>query len=388
MSSEWSWALFGVGVDDLPIVDSTVGKRRARIARRAEKRNVSVVIGDAVVVSDLLADDLFRRAADSSSRITASVRVGVAHREFGPNRFGACAIDNVLHYDVQAACGLTSRSESAVLEHISEATASSQPGRMHEPILAPRGDRYIWSIGHWVDLLVANLLALQERIAACPQTSEIDPTATVHRTAVVERSVIGAGTTIGPYAIVRDSEIVSDVTIDEQSSISRSYIGRGAAIQTGSLVHGSVVGALSTISFHTAVRGSVLFGQSTISAPVVARSVIGPGTFLARGASVAASLISDEEVSVRHQGRSVPSGLRLLGSAVGRGARIGNGVHLAAGETVPAGAFLVTKPAPSVSIDAPVATPLMLTGNRFRSFDLSPRTTQSSSSDQNHGDIS
>ena len=127
-----------------------------------------------------------------------------------------------------------------------------------------------------------------------------------------------------------------------------------------------MVGPATVISFQTAIRGSLLFGQSTISAPVVARSVIGPDSFLARGTSIGATTLADTTVSVRHRNRTADSGARLVGCAVGRGARIGNGIALPAGYTVPADSYLVERPIPRLSPDAPRMTPLLLDGNRFR----------------------
>ena len=78
------------------------------------------------------------------------------------------------------------------------------------------------------------------------------------------------------------------------------------------------------LSFGVALRGSVVFGGSTISAPVVARSVVGEGCFLGRGVGVSATTLADTTIRVRHDGCAVDSGMRLLGCAIGNGARIGN----------------------------------------------------------------
>lgn len=262
-----------------------------------------------------------------------------------------------------------------MLDHVDSGIESPQPGRMARPILAPRGGRYIWTVGHWSDLLVANLLELQARTYQNPDPV-IDASASVHPTAVVERSSIGPGVVVGPLAVIRDSIVGAGCRIDEQTSLAGSFIDQRAIIQTGALIHGSVVGPDTVVSFHTAIRGSVLLGASTISAPVVARSVIGRNVFLARDTSIGATTITDDPVRVRIGRRTLSSGMHLLGCAIGNGARIGNGIDLPAGYEVPTDTYLVDRPLPRLGPDAERFRPLVLIDRTFRSLGLSKGPTR------------
>ncbi len=390
-ADRWATDLFDVEPARLPLLDRTVADwQRSAMAAADASADIRLRCAPEVVASPPLLAGLAAAAAEAGAPLAAAVHLGSEHREFGPNPFGGRLDGTVLHYDLvadptdganasrnldrAAPAGATSRpARPHRLATLHDGPVRLQPGRMATGIGTPTGQDFIWALGYWPDLLVINLLALQ----AATATIEADGPATIadtcdiHPTAVVERSRIGAGVSIGPFAVIRDSIVADGARVAEQTSVSGSLIGEGSEVQTGSLVHGSVVGPETLVSFHTAIRGSVLMGHSTISTPVVARSLIGRDVFLARGVNIAASTLTDTTISVRHGRRSVDSGMRLLGCVVGRGSRIGSGILLPAGYEVPADTFLADQPLPRVDADAPRRRPLLLIGRKFRSLSLS-----------------
>ena len=375
----WSLDLFSKSIDALPLLDSTIGDRRRSCIETAAALDVTLHVETGVVASNALITDLAAASRQAGHTVQAHVEVGPEHREFGTNPFrprcsafaAADPLPGCTHIDhALTATPLGEQAqapEPTVLPTLREGASRPQPGRMARPIGNPVGDRFIWGVGAWSDLLVANLLALQAKTAT---ENRIDPTATVHPTAVVENSRVRRGCTIGPYAVVRNSSLGEDVEVHEHSSISGAHIGDRSVTQTGSLVHGSVIGPDTVVSFHVAIRGSMLFGNSTISAPVVARSVIGDGVFLARDVAIGGTSLNDRPISIRRGGRWANTGIRLLGCVVGSGARIGNGLQLPAGFVVPAGAYIASRPARAVPEDIRPCTPHLADATGYRSLSL------------------
>ena len=372
--------LFGCDRDHLPVAGSSWAAWRQAMAGAAAEAGVELWASPETVASPAFVAALAEHSVRLGSPVQAEVALGELHDEFGPNALGGPGpVDGKLVYDLVVG-GRSEAPRTVAVDQLSVASRSPQPGRMARPLTAFEGDRFVWAVDHWSDLLVANLLALQARTGRIE--GEVAATAEVHPTAVVEDSVVGPGATIGPFAVVRSSEVGAGCLVDDHASVRGSILGDGTVVQPQALVHGSAVGPGTVVSFQTAVRGSVLFGHSTISAPVVARSVIGPDSFLARGVSLSASNLTDSPIAVRVGARSVATGSHLLGCAIGRGARIGNGITIPAGYTVPADTYLVERPLPRVPAHPAPATPLLLDGNRFRPL---PTLTTSQPTSQRKG---
>lgn len=362
-ASHWH-DLFGSDRESLPVAGQAWRDRRQAMVDTAAQTGHRLTAAPEILASPRFIETLAQRSAELDTPVRASVELGDLHQEFGPNTIGGPQpTDGTLSYDLVV--GSSDRpAQPVVVDQMAVAARAPQPGRMARPITSFAGDRFIWAVDHWFDLLVVNQLALQARAAGLETL--VDPAAEVHPTAVVEDSIVGPGATVGPYAVVRRSEIGAGTVVDEHASIRGSIIGPATIVQTQALVHSSVVGPETVISFQTAIRGSVLFGRSTISAPVVARSVIGPETFLARGVSISATTLLDAPIPVRIGSRAVDTGARLLGCAIGRGARIGNGITIPAGYTVPPGSYLVERPLPRIPDNTDPTSLLLLDGGRFR----------------------
>jgi len=371
MTMPWSETLFELPLDELPIAGERLVDARRRVASVAEGHGRNIVSDPAVYATSPFIEALCQ-AARPNTAAQAAVRPDALHIEFGRNQLGVEDDGNRLIYPLAAhpstgQTAVTSAVSPEVVDVPRHTTFASrpQPGRMAEPILAISTDSFIWKLAHWTDLLVANLLALQLRVRSIT-ASRIAAGAAIHPTAIVENSAIEHGAVVGPYAVVRNSSIGEGVQLDEHVSVAGSVIEDGTHVQTGALVHGSVVGPSTVVSFHCALRGSVALGRSTLSTPVIARSLIGRDVFLARGVSIGASLLGDEQVRIRSNVGSVPSGLRLLGCAVGTGARVGNGTDLPPGYEVPAHRYLAQRPVAAVDPDSANRLPLVQVEGRFR----------------------
>ncbi len=350
--------------------DAAIGGRRLRDWHEAARQAAApraLQLPDRLFVTEPFVRATLARSAGGT--VGVRVRRGRLHEEFGANRFGARCDGEDLLYDLALDPSRAPADERVSVELSPGGAEKPQPGRMRRAMFAPQGDCYIWGIGHWSDLLVANLLALQSVAPGGADTS-IAPDARVHRTAVVEQSTVGSGVRIGPYAVVQSSRIGDGCELQEHSSTVGSLLGPDCVVQTGALVHGSMVGDSTVLSFHTATRGSVLLGGSTISAPVVARSVIGRDVFLARGVQITASRLVDQPVVVRVAGRFVSSGLRLLGCAIGNGARVGSGLTLPPGFEIPAGYYLTSLPLKPLGDEFEPHVPVIVADGRYRQFTL------------------
>ena len=73
--------------------------------------------------------------------------------------------------------------------------------------------------------------------------SYVDPTATVHETAVIRGSVIDANCLVGPGAEVIDSVLLPGARVEAAAAVRSSILGKGASVEIGAQVLGvSVLG--------------------------------------------------------------------------------------------------------------------------------------------------
>lgn len=206
----------------------------------------------------------------------------------------------------------------------------------------------IWGIHleYWFDLqtasslycreLVAKLIrpfhgrvpdAILSRIASSQRVmsraNSIGRNTRIHRTAILEGSVIGDGVEIGPYAYVRSSVLGDNAVVREKSSIKMSYVGTRAFIMGSDLVN-TYVGA-----------------ETSIFSPMVYNAVFGERGFLSGGSGFADFIVGAESIPATIDGKQVPSGLPFLASCVGDDCFIGANLLFAPGRTIPDGTNLL-----------------------------------------------
>ncbi|MEN9786579.1 MAG: hypothetical protein RLZZ299_1843 [Pseudomonadota bacterium] len=228
-------------------------------------------------------------------------------------------------------------------------------------------DAWVLPVGHWSQLLWANLLALgpflwsrlvgtgpaavvrlgwaalragsvqPEDVAA--RLNVLGPGAHVHRSAVVEGCVLGAGARIGAGSVVRGA-----------------ILGDGAVVEEMALVEGVVTGPGARVQRRGAVKFSVL-GPESEMAGAMQLGVLGRGACLKHGA-VLMDQAATGEVRVSVDGARVRAPFGLCGVHLREGAWVGGGVAIAPGREVPAGVRVVGAP------DAVVRTTTLPAGTR------------------------
>lgn len=210
----------------------------------------------------------------------------------------------------------------------------------------PLSDRFAIRVRHPVQLLWANLLSLPPqlwrhlagegilamfRIAGAvvrarstrhedlaQALTRIDPTASVHPSAVVEASVLGAGARVGPGAVVRGSILASDARVEALGICEGAVLGRGAVVQRQALCRYCVL-----------ADEAMLGGAAQLA-------VFGARSSLKRG-SYAMDQGLGRDVRVPIGGRFERAPLGLAGPTFGEGVQVGSGVWIAPGRVLPPG---------------------------------------------------
>jgi len=226
-------------------------------------------------------------------------------------------------------------------------------------------DEWALPVGHWAQLLWANLLGLGPALwlalgagmggalrvawgAACAgslapyrvarHVNAIGRGARIHPNATVEGSVIGAGASVGAGAVVRGCLVGAGASVEDLALVEGSVIGEGAVVQRLAMVKYSVVEA------------------NAFAAGIHQLAVIGEGATTKHGA-----VLMDQgfrgpvRVRVGRELREAPQG--MLGVCLGPGALVGSGVFVAPGRVIPAGLTIVQDPERVVGrVDLPAGT--------------------------------
>ncbi len=372
---------FDTPLDDCLVVDRTFSEWREQVLGSVlpcvEQQDLTLDWDPRVFCTEGFLRGFVTDAIRVGIPAQAAVRHGPLHDAFGANTTGIDEPTNPLRYPLRLTREGASTDSIELIEcaQTREVSTKRRPGRMDTPILMPFEPDFIWRVGHWSDLLTVNLLTLQTVVKGIASERR-GHGCNVHPTAVVEGSILGDGVTIGPFAVVQNSIVADGVVIQEYGSALGSTVGAGSIVQTHAQVRESVVGENSVVSFQCALRNSVLMGNSTTSAPVVVRSVIGTNVILSRGLGIWATTLGDDSIRVWHHGRRVNSGLRLLGCAVGDGARVGSALDLPPGYQVPAGYYLSSRPLGRLTDDLPRHAPLIEVEGTFRRLGFSGGKSQ------------
>jgi len=226
-------------------------------------------------------------------------------------------------------------------------------------------DEWALPVGHWAQLLWANLLGLGPALwlslgagmggalrvawgAACAgslapyrvarHVNSVGRGARIHPNATVEGSVIGAGASVGAGAVVRGS-----------------LVGAGASVEDLALVEGSVIGDGAVVQRLAMVKYSVVESKA-FAAGIHQLAVLGEGATTKLGA-----VLMDQgfrgPVRVRVGGGLCEAPHGMLGVCLGPGAVVGSGVFVAPGRAIPAGLTVVQDPQRVVGrVDLPEGT--------------------------------
>ncbi len=233
--------------------------------------------------------------------------------------------------------------------------------RYFEPsgrLVLPIAPVFLTPIGHWSSLLAANIAGMpgyfietlrRRPLAAATlplrmllRAGSVRPSrllgklylagrgCQVHAGAHVEAAILGRRVRIGPGAVVRGC-IVGDY----------AEIGPGAVVEACTLGNEVIVNGNVLVRCCTADTGAGLgafFSQF---------SVLGSGAVLCPDSGIFDFRFRGD-VHVACEGRTVPSGSRLLGGCLGDRAFLGPGVRLLAGQELPNDCILVPNPRTTV----------------------------------------
>ena len=212
------------------------------------------------------------------------------------------------------------------------------------------------TIHHWVHILWANQVAMAIEGLAVPKwrwavkiawailrarslnkwrvmgkMNTVGKNCDIHPTALVEMSNIGEGVEIGPYARVRFSRL-----------------GDNVKIMAGAQVEFSVVGDKVWLGQECCLNHCVAYPEAIANQRIMQLCVLGNRVVTTDG-SWSMDLNFEKEIRVTMDGKLYNTGQRTLGSAFGHNARVGCGVWLASGRSVPNDTFMIRDPRKIIS---------------------------------------
>jgi len=233
----------------------------------------------------------------------------------------------------------------------------SRANRYFEPsgkFTLPVSRVFMIPVQHWASLVAANLLGMpgfflhvaRQRPAAVASLPLrmlwragslrpsrwlekfylAGPKCRIHPSAVVEGAVLGRRVKIGPNAVVRGA-VIGDET----------EVGPGAVIE------GCTLGQRVTVVPGAVVRCSVADDEASLGSLFTQFSVIGRSAVMCPDSGIFDFQFKGS-VRVAFEGRTVPSGSRLLGGCLGDRVFLGPGVHLLCGQEIPNDCVLVESP--------------------------------------------
>ena len=159
-----------------------------------------------------------------------------------------------------------------------------------------RAVKFPW---HVLDALPVLLEGMEPRI---------DPTASVHPTAVVEGPVVlEAGVKVFPHATVKGP----------------CYVGAGSVIGNNALVRNSSVGERCVIGYNTEVQASVLHSHVWTHSTYLGDSVIGRNVSFGAGTVTGNLRLDEAEIQSVVKGEKTGTGRTKFGAVIGDDCRVG-----------------------------------------------------------------
>jgi carbonic anhydrase/acetyltransferase-like protein (isoleucine patch superfamily) len=227
-------------------------------------------------------------------------------------------------------------------------------------------DAWILPVGHWTQLLWANLLGLGPFLweqlvgqgAGAPlrlawaalragstapadvaaRLNRLGKGASIHRNATVEGCLLGPGVHVGAGAVVRGAVLGADAVVEELALVEGAVIGRGARVQRLAMAKFSVI------------------EESASFAGIMQLGVVGRGAVVKHGATLMDMAFGQAvRVRVGDSLQAAPHG--LCGVCVGDGATLASGVRVAPGRAIPPGLEILGDPSQVLSrLDLPAGS--------------------------------
>ncbi len=174
--------------------------------------------------------------------------------------------------------------------------------------------KYPWHLLHLLPVMLGEI-----------RKQSIDPSAQIHKTAVIEGNVvIGKNVRILPHASV----------------IGPCHIGEGSIVGNNALVRGSSIGERCVVGYSSEVKGSILAGPVWTHMTYLGDSIIGRNVSFGGGCMTGNLRLDEGEISSHCDGAAIPTGLTKLGLIVGDDCRFGIKVSNNPGVKVGPGTFV------------------------------------------------
>jgi len=235
--------------------------------------------------------------------------------------------------------------------------------------------RLVLTLHHWVHLLWANQLvggvALRRtsrgRLLLRGAWAALRALSTNKWKILGKLNHLGRGCDIHPTAVLEGCTLGDRVVVGPFARLAFCEVGDGAVVMPGASVSFSVLGAGSLVGDLCVVRSCVLYPGSAASQHILQQSVLGRDAVTTKGGGTL-DLSWDAPIKVTLDGRVHSTGLRVLGSAYGHRCRIGTGILLSPGRSVPNAYFLIRDPRTILSILPPGLPhqPLLASGTKAR----------------------
>ncbi|MEZ4320563.1 MAG: hypothetical protein R3F61_23985 [Myxococcota bacterium] len=214
----------------------------------------------------------------------------------------------------------------------------------------------VMTIHHWAHILWASQAASSMVVRATPWWRAalrivwaVIRARSIDKWRVMARlNTIGKGCDIHPTAVIEASTLGDHVTVGPFARVAFSTVGDGATILSGAEVEASTIGQGATVGQRSGVRMCVLYPEAFASQVQMQACVLGRRVLTTPG-SFSIDLNLDREIRVPLDGKLHSTGTQFLGSAFGHEARVGTGVWLASGRSIPNGALVVKDPKEVVS---------------------------------------
>lgn len=208
-------------------------------------------------------------------------------------------------------------------------------------------DRLIVPVGHWVDLLWANLLGLGPAlwgslVGRSVASSVVRLAWAALRSLSVRPEIVAArlsrreaGVWVHPRAVVEGCWLGPKVKVGAGAVVRGSILGEGTVVEEQALCEGVVSGEGAVVQRQALCKFSVL-GPGSRVAGAIQLAVMGPGSSIKRGSYLMDQALAEGGgVRVEIGGELGPAPMGMTGVCVGARTSIGSGVWVGPGRCLP-----------------------------------------------------
>jgi bifunctional UDP-N-acetylglucosamine pyrophosphorylase/glucosamine-1-phosphate N-acetyltransferase len=172
-----------------------------------------------------------------------------------------------------------------------------------------------------------HLLPLLEHFLSGIDEPQIDESAEIHETAIIDGNVvIEEGVKVLPHATVKGP----------------CYIGAGRVVANNALVRNASVGMSCVVGYNTEIKGSVLHSDVWTHIAYVGDSIIGSNVSFGGGSMTGNFRLDEGEIFSAVGEEKIATSLTKFGSVIGNDCRLGIHVSLNPGIKIGAGTFITS----------------------------------------------